>query len=115
MNPNAGKKYIEKELFNIWFDETLKNGDKINVYKFDDESQVAFIEFAYQISNDYNLDETEVLLRYFPDIETRMKTTYTFIRADKCRGDRWVVLQTTDGEERHINLSETYYTYYSNF
>ena len=115
MNPNAGKKYIEKPLFNIWFDETVKKGDKINVYRFDDESHVIFVDFAYLISKDYNLDETEVLLRYFPDIETRMKTTYTFIRADKCRGDRWAVLLTEDGEERHINLSETENTYYCNF
>ena len=87
-------------LENIWCDETIKEGDKISVCQFDNSSQVSIIDFACQESN-------------VNDIFVDTSNIYTFIRTEKCRGDRWVVLLTEDGEEQHINLSETYNCFYS--
>jgi hypothetical protein len=110
MNPDT---YIHNNLGNIWFDKNVCRGDKITIYEFDDEEQLSMIEFINMISRDYHLNATEVLLRYLPEIESRKKETYTYIRADKSHGDRWAVLMAEDGEERQINLSESYMTFYS--
>lgn len=110
MNPDS---YIHNDLGNIYFDDTVCCGDKITIYEFIDEQQMTMIDFARVISADYRLDVNEVLLKYFPDIDTYKKQTYTFIRVEKCRGDRWVVLLTENGEETHMNLSETYMSFYS--
>ncbi len=113
MNPNACKKHIDKELGNIWCDNTLKSGDKIDVYQYDDETQLAFVDFVYMIAEDYKLNVNEMLTRYFPDIETAKKTTYTYIRSDKSHGDRWAVLLTAEGDERHISLGDAYCCFYT--
>lgn len=110
MNPET---YIHNDLGNIWVDKNVKRGDKITIYEFDDEEQMAMIDFIRMVSKDYNLNVNDVLSRYIPNIETKKKETYTYIRADKSHGDRWAVLMSEDDEERHINLSETYNTFYS--
>ena len=110
MNPET---YIHNDLGNICFNEAVKGGDKITIYEFDDEEQMAIIDFTRMVSNDYNLNVNEVLSRYLPDIESKKKDTYTYIRTDKSHGDRWAVLLAEDGKERHINLSDTYTSYYS--
>ena len=109
MNPET---YIHNELTNIRYNESVKEGDKITTYQFDSDEQVTLIDFMCQISNDYQLDVNDVLLRYIPDIESK-KTVYTFIRTDKYHGDRWVVLRTEGGEEIHINIYETNNCFYS--
>ena len=91
----------------------MKGGDKITIYEFDDEEQMSIIDFIRMVSNDYNLNVNEVLSRYIPDIESKKKETYTYLRSEKSHGDRWVVLLAEDCKERHINLSETYMSFYS--
>lgn len=110
MNPET---YIHNDLGNIWVDKNVKRGDKITIYEFDDEEQMDKIDFIRMVSKDYNLNVNEVLSRYLPDIESKKKETYTYIRADKSHGDRWAVLLAEDGEERHINVSEAYLSFYS--
>jgi hypothetical protein len=110
MNPET---YIHNDLGNICFNEAVKKGDKITIYEFDDEEQMAIIDFIRMMSNDYNLNVNEVLSRYIPDIESKKKETYTYLRAEKSHGDRWAVLLAEDGEERQINLSEAYTSFYS--
>ena len=84
MNPDT---YIHNELSDILYNDNVKSGDKITLY--------------------------EVILKYHPDIETHKKMTYTYLRVEKSHGDTWVILLSTDGEERHINLSESFNVYYS--
>jgi hypothetical protein len=110
MNPET---YIHNDLGNICFNKALRSGDKITIYEFDDENQIAMVEFINIFSKDYNLNVNEVLLRYLPNIEIYKKQTYTFIKTEKCRGDRWAILLTEDGEETHINLSEVFLSFYS--
>lgn len=110
MNPET---YIHNDLGNIWCDKNVRGGDKITIYEFDDEEQMDKIDFIRMVSKDYNLNVNEVLSRYLPDIESKKKETYTYIRADKSHGDRWAVLLAEDGEERHINVSEAYLSFYS--
>ena len=111
MNPAT---YIKNDLADILYDDKVKTGVKITVYEFDNDEQLATIDLIQVIATDYHLDVNEMLLRYFPDIETRKKETYTYIRAEKSHGDMWVVLLSEDNEERHINLSEMYdIMYYS--
>ena len=109
MNPET---YIHNELANIWYNDDVKEGDKITTYQFDNDEQVTLIDFICQISNDYQLNVNEVLLKYIPDIESK-KTVYIFIMTDKHHGDKWVVLRTECGKEIHINIYETNNCFYS--
>ena len=109
MNPET---YINNNLGNLLYDPNVKKGVKITFYEFNEE-QIAIIDLIQMISRDYNLDINEVLLRYFPEIESYKRETYTFIGIDKCRGDKWVILLEEDNKEKHINLSETYDHFYS--
>jgi hypothetical protein len=110
MNPET---YIHNDLGNIWCDKNVHSGDKITIYEFDDEEQMDMIDFIRMVSKDYNLNVNDVLSRYLPDIESKKKESYTYIRADKSHGDRWAVLLAEDGEERQINVSEAYLSFYS--
>lgn len=114
MNPDT---YIHNDLGSIWVDKNVRSGDKITLYEFDDDEEqmnkIEFIRFLSRLSNDYNLNLNDLLSRYVPDIESKKKDTYTFMRTEKCRGDRWAVLLTENGEERHINVSDTYMSFYS--
>ena len=110
MNPET---YIHNDLGDIWYDKNVRNGDKITIYEFDDEEQMDMIDFIRVVSKDYNLNVNEVLSRYLPGIESKRKETYTYIRAEKSHGYRWAVLLAEDGEERHINLSEVFLSFYS--
>jgi len=110
MNPET---YIHNDLGDIWYDKNVRNGDKITIYEFDDEEQMDMIDFIRMVSKDYNLNVNEVLSRYLPGIESKRKETYTYIRAEKSHGDRWAVLLAEDGEERQINVSEAYLSFYS--
>ena len=110
MNPDT---YMENHLENIHTDNLVKQGDKITLYVFDSEEQPAIIDLLRMVSRDYKLDVNEVLLRYFDDVETHKTDTYTYLRVEKSHGDKWVILLSEDGEERHINLSDTYCVYYS--
>ena len=110
MNPET---YIHNELGDIWCDKNVRSGDKITIYEFDDEEQPAIVDLLRMVSRDYNLDVNDVLLRYFPEVETHKKETYTYLRAEKSHGDRWAVLLSEDDKERHINLSEIYNMFYS--
>ena len=106
--------FIHTSLENIWYDDAVKAGDKIDVYKFYDEIQVTCVAMIYRIAADHNMDIQALLTRYFPDIEADKKTTYTYIRTEKWRGDRWLVLQQPGQEENtHIDLCETYLCFYS--
>ena len=110
MNPDT---YIHNELSDILYNDNVKSGDKITLYEFDNEEQTASIDIMWAISTDFHLDVNEVILKYHPDIETHKKMTYTYLRVEKSHGDTWVILLSTDGEERHINLSESFNVYYS--
>ena len=110
MNPDT---YIHNELSDILYNDNVKSGDKITLYEFDNEEQTASIDIMWAISTDFHLDVNEVILKYHPDIETHKKMTYTYLRVEKSHGDTWAILLSTDGEERHINLSETFNVYYS--
>ena len=109
MNPET---YIHNELGDIWCDKNVRGGNKITIYEFDDEEQMNMIDFIRMVSKDYNLNVNDVLSRYLPDIESKKKI-YTYIRTDKSHGDRWAVLLTEDGEERQINVSDAYLSFYS--
>ena len=109
MNPET---YIHNDLGNICFNEAVKGGDKITTYQFDSDEQVALIDFIRMVSNDHHLDVNDVLLRYIPDIESKTMV-YTFIRDEKCRGDKLIILQTEGGEETHINLYDAHNCFYS--
>ena len=95
------------------YNKNVRNGDKITIYEFDDEEQMDMIDFIRMVSKDYNLNVNEVLSRYLPGIESKRKETYTYIRTEKSHGDRWAILLAEDGEERHINLSEVFLSFYS--
>jgi hypothetical protein len=109
MNPDT---YLHNDLWNIWYNETVKEGDKITIYQFDSEAEVRLHKFVYQMSSDYGLDVNEVLLRYVPDID-HIKTVYTFIKTNKHHGNKWVVLRTEDCKEIDINLYEVHNCFYS--
>jgi hypothetical protein len=109
MNPDT---YINNNLGKFIYDPNIKNGVKITFYEFNEE-QATIIDFIRMISTDYNLDTNEVLLKYFPEIESHKRETYTFIRIDKFRGDEWGVFLGEDNKEKHINLSEMYDHFYS--
>ena len=110
MNPDT---YMNNHLENIHTDKNIKQGDKITLYDFDTEDQYAIIDLLRMVSRDYNIAVNDMLLRYFPEVNTHKKETYTYLRAEKSHGDRWVVLLSEDNEENHINLSETYHVFYS--
>lgn len=110
MNPDT---YMNNHLENIHNDTNIKQGDKITIYEFDNEEQPAIVDLLRMVSRDYNLDVNDVLLKYFPEVETHKKETYTYLRAEKSHGDRWAVLLSEDDKERHINLSEIYNMFYS--
>lgn len=105
--------FIHKPLEEIVCDKTIKKGDKISIYQFDNEGQVGMVELIYQISIDYNLDVNQLLVKYFPINETNRKKTYTFITIDKCQITTWLILQTDNGEEIHTDLAGKYYCFYS--
>ena len=105
--------FIHKPLEEIVFDKSIKKGDKISIYQFDDEGQVGMVELIYQISIDYNLDVNKMLTKYFPINETNKKKTYTFTTIEKCYRSTWLVLQTDAGEEIHTDLADKYYCFYS--
>lgn len=109
MNPES---YINNNLGKFVYDPNVKKGVKITFYEFNEE-QTVIIDLIRIMSTDYNLDTNELLLRYFPEIESHKRETYTFIRIDKCRGDRWAVFLEENNKEKHINLSETYDHFYS--
>jgi hypothetical protein len=109
MNPDT---YLNNDLWNIWHNETVKEGDKISIYQFDSDGVLKLHKFVCQISSDYGIDVNEVLLRYVPDID-HIKTVYTFIRTDKHHGNKWVVLRTEDGKEINMNLYEVHNCLYS--
>lgn len=109
MNPDT---YLNNDLADIRYNDTVKEGDKITTYQFESAEQVKLIHFIWRISYDYHMDVNEVLLRYIPDIESK-KTVYTFIRTDKHHGNRWIILRTEGGEEIVINVYNIYNCFYS--
>jgi hypothetical protein len=105
--------FIHKPLEEIVCDSSIKKGDKISIYHFDNEDQVAIVELIYQISIDNNLDVNQMLTKYFPINETNKKKTYTFTAVEKCQRATWLVLQTDAGEEIHTDLADKYLCFYS--
>ena len=105
--------FIHKPLEEIVFDKSIKKGDKISIYQFDDEGQVGMVELIYQISIDYNLDVNKMLTKYLPINNIDKKKTYSFTTIEKCHRSTWLILQTENGEEIHTDLADKYYCFYS--
>jgi hypothetical protein len=93
---------MSKKLFYIYYDDDIGPGDKIVVYNYTTFFEDQIIAVLDDISQNYNIDMNNMLLRYFPHIINGI--TFTYKGTQRIGGEMWLLGEDYRGDDIRIDL-----------
>lgn len=101
---------MSKRLFYIYYDDDIGPGDKIVVYNYTTFLEEQIIAVLDDISQNYNIELNNMLLRYFPHVINGILFTYRHV--ERIGNEMWMIVEDYRGDDIRIDLRNVENCYY---
>lgn len=93
---------MSKRLFYIYYDDDICPGDKIVVYNYTTFLEEQIIAVLDDISQNYNIDLNNMILRYFPHVINGI--IFTYKGTQRIGNEMWLIGEDYRGDDIYIDL-----------